>query len=107
MFLQEQKHILMDEIQQKQQRIEEIKAVLNSVSSIQIMSEEEMKPIPGVKHKLLALCEKELISKVLNDNSWNRKITSDILGISGRTLDRKIVVYDLHNPLKPRIGYKT
>ena len=53
---------------------------------------EETKPILSLEEQ-----EREAISRVLEQNKGNRKLTAEQLGISERTLYRKIKEYDLEN----------
>ncbi|EEX71727.1 sigma-54 interaction domain-containing protein [Alloprevotella tannerae] len=53
---------------------------------------EETKPILSLEEQ-----EKEAIGRVLEQNKGNRKLTAEQLGISERTLYRKIKEYDLEN----------
>ena len=53
---------------------------------------EETKPILSLEEQ-----EREAIGRVLEQNKGNRKLTAEQLGISERTLYRKIKEYDLEN----------
>jgi two-component system nitrogen regulation response regulator GlnG len=61
---------------------------------------------PGSQHRsrsgaTLADIERETIQKCLAETRGNRQRTAGILGISTRTLLRKIRTYRLHDPLRP------
>jgi DNA-binding NtrC family response regulator len=49
----------------------------------------------------LAELERRAIQQCLLQTGGNRQLTAEILGISARTLLRKIRVYDLEDPLRP------
>lgn len=58
----------------------------------EVRDAEETKPILSLEEQ-----EREAIGRVLEQNKGNRKLTAEQLGISERTLYRKIKEYDLEN----------
>ena len=66
---------------------------INSVNSIQ--SFEEIKPVE--ENKTLEEVERDLILRTLERNNWSKRKSAQILGISERTLYRKINEYNLQD----------